>query len=66
MTGSLADACSGTSARDRDTAGRCPLPALSPQCGFSRSVHGNEIATESQATKLERVLKTAREVRGTA
>jgi 5-methyltetrahydropteroyltriglutamate--homocysteine methyltransferase len=37
---------------------------LSPQCGFSSTVHGNDIATESQAAKLRRVVETAREVWG--
>jgi 5-methyltetrahydropteroyltriglutamate--homocysteine methyltransferase len=38
--------------------------ALSPQCGFSSTVHGNEIARESQARKLRLVIDTAREVWG--
>lgn len=37
---------------------------LSPQCGFSSTVHGNEIARESQAAKLRLVIETAREVWG--
>src|SRR5262252_1348458 len=37
---------------------------LSPQCGFSSTVHGNEIAVESQAAKLRLVVETAREVWG--
>ena len=37
---------------------------LSPQCGFSSTVHGNEIAVESQANKLRLVVETAREVWG--
>ena len=37
---------------------------LSPQCGFSSTVHGNEIARESQARKLALVVETAREVWG--
>jgi 5-methyltetrahydropteroyltriglutamate--homocysteine methyltransferase len=37
---------------------------LSPQCGFSSTVHGNEIAVESQAAKLRLVIDTAREVWG--
>ena len=37
---------------------------LSPQCGFSSTVHGNEIARESQAAKLRLVVETAREVWG--
>jgi 5-methyltetrahydropteroyltriglutamate--homocysteine methyltransferase len=40
--------------------------ALSPQCGFSSTVHGNEIMRESQAAKLRLVVETAREVWGTA
>ncbi len=37
---------------------------LSPQCGFSSTVHGNEIAVEAQAAKLRLVVETAREVWG--
>jgi 5-methyltetrahydropteroyltriglutamate--homocysteine methyltransferase len=37
---------------------------LSPQCGFSSTVHGNEIARESQARKLALVVETAEEVWG--
>lgn len=39
---------------------------LSPQCGFSSTVHGNDIAVEAQAEKLRLVVETAREVWGTA
>jgi 5-methyltetrahydropteroyltriglutamate--homocysteine methyltransferase len=39
---------------------------LSPQCGFSSTVHGNEIMRESQAAKIRLVVDTAREVWGTA
>ncbi|MEO8006338.1 MAG: 5-methyltetrahydropteroyltriglutamate--homocysteine S-methyltransferase [Betaproteobacteria bacterium] len=39
---------------------------LSPQCGFSSTVHGNDIARESQAAKLRLVVETAREVWGDA
>ena len=35
---------------------------LSPQCGFSSTVHGNEIAQESQARKLGLIVETASEV----
>ena len=35
---------------------------LSPQCGFSSTVHGNNIAVEDQRRKLELVVETAREV----
>jgi 5-methyltetrahydropteroyltriglutamate--homocysteine methyltransferase len=40
--------------------------AISPQCGFSSTVHGNEIMRESQAAKLRLVIDTAREVWGAA
>ena len=36
--------------------------ALSPQCGFSSTVHGNNIAVEAQRNKLRLVVETAREV----
>jgi 5-methyltetrahydropteroyltriglutamate--homocysteine methyltransferase len=39
---------------------------LSPQCGFSSTVHGNQIAREAQAAKLRLVVETAREVWGSA
>jgi 5-methyltetrahydropteroyltriglutamate--homocysteine methyltransferase len=38
--------------------------ALSPQCGFSSTVHGNLIAVEDQRSKLKLVIDTAREVWG--
>jgi 5-methyltetrahydropteroyltriglutamate--homocysteine methyltransferase len=37
---------------------------LSPQCGFSSTVHGNAIAMEAQTAKLRLVVETAREVWG--
>ncbi|MEO8297842.1 MAG: 5-methyltetrahydropteroyltriglutamate--homocysteine S-methyltransferase [Burkholderiales bacterium] len=37
---------------------------LSPQCGFSSTVHGNNIAVEAQRQKLALVVETAREVWG--
>ena len=37
---------------------------LSPQCGFSSTVHGNDIARESQAAKIKLVVDVAREVWG--
>jgi 5-methyltetrahydropteroyltriglutamate--homocysteine methyltransferase len=37
---------------------------LSPQCGFSSTVHGNNIAVEDQRRKLELVVQTAHEVWG--
>jgi 5-methyltetrahydropteroyltriglutamate--homocysteine methyltransferase len=49
-----------------DAARHVPLEqlCLSPQCGFSSTVHGNEIAREFQAAKLRLVVETAREVWG--
>jgi 5-methyltetrahydropteroyltriglutamate--homocysteine methyltransferase len=38
--------------------------ALSPQCGFSSTVHGNLIAVDDQRKKLQLVVETAREVWG--
>ena len=38
--------------------------ALSPQCGFSSTVHGNAIAMETQAAKLRLIVEVAREVWG--
>src|SRR5438552_463287 len=51
-----------------DAARLLPLDqlCLSPQCGFSSTVHGNQIAREAQAAKLRLVVETAREVWGTA
>ena len=40
--------------------------ALSPQCGFSSTVHGNNIAVEDQRKKLRLVIETAQEVWGEA
>ncbi len=37
---------------------------LSPQCGFSSTVHGNVIARDAQAAKLRLVVETAEEVWG--
>ena len=37
---------------------------LSPQCGFSSTVHGNNIAVEAQRAKLHLVVETAQEVWG--
>lgn len=39
---------------------------LSPQCGFSSTVHGNDIAVEAQAAKLRLVVDVARSVWGTS
>ena len=38
--------------------------ALSPQCGFASTVHGNDIAVEQQAAKLRLVIEVAEEVWG--
>lgn len=38
--------------------------ALSPQCCFSSTLHGNNIAVEDQRAKLRLVVETAAEVRG--
>jgi 5-methyltetrahydropteroyltriglutamate--homocysteine methyltransferase len=38
--------------------------ALSPQCGFSSTVHGNDITAEVQAAKLRLVVETATKVWG--
>jgi 5-methyltetrahydropteroyltriglutamate--homocysteine methyltransferase len=37
---------------------------LSPQCGFSSTVHGNDIAVEAQRAKLRLVIETAQDVWG--
>ncbi|HEY1900009.1 MAG TPA: 5-methyltetrahydropteroyltriglutamate--homocysteine S-methyltransferase [Steroidobacteraceae bacterium] len=46
----------------------CYMPleqmCLSPQCGFSSTVHGNAVAVEQQAAKCRLVIDTAREVWG--
>ena len=43
-----------------------PLDQLapSPQCGFSSTVHGNDIAVEAQRAKIRLVIETAEEVWG--
>ncbi len=38
--------------------------SLSPQCGFSSTVHGNQISHEDQWRKLELVVNTARDIWG--
>ena len=38
--------------------------SLSPQCGFSSTVQGNEITQDDQFAKLRLVVETAREVWG--
>jgi 5-methyltetrahydropteroyltriglutamate--homocysteine methyltransferase len=52
--------------RIAEAAEHAPLEqlALSPQCGFSSTVHGNNIAVEDQRRKIELVVEVAREVWG--
>ena len=38
--------------------------AISPQCGFSSTAHGNDINVETEVAKLRRVVEVAREVWG--
>ncbi|RYY26671.1 MAG: 5-methyltetrahydropteroyltriglutamate--homocysteine S-methyltransferase [Sphingomonadales bacterium] len=38
--------------------------ALSPQCGFSSTVHGNDIAMEQQSAKMRLVIEVAKDVWG--
>jgi 5-methyltetrahydropteroyltriglutamate--homocysteine methyltransferase len=38
--------------------------ALSPQCGFSSSYHGNDLEISQQTAKLRLVVEVAREVWG--
>ena len=49
-----------------EAAAHMPLDqiALSPQCGFSSTVHGNDIELEQQADKLRLVIDVARDVWG--
>lgn len=53
--------------RRLDEAGRhmdLSQACLSPQCGFSSTVHGNDLAVDMQAAKLRLVVEVAREVWG--
>lgn len=52
--------------RVEDAAQYVPLDhlCLSPQCGFSSTVHGNDITQDDQWAKLELVIDTAREIWG--
>lgn len=49
-----------------EAAKHCPIEqlALSPQCGFASSHHGNPVTTDDQKKKLELVVGVAREVWG--
>lgn len=53
-------------ARINEAAQYMPLDnmCLSPQCGFSSTVHGNELTEDSQWAKLEMIVNVAREVWG--
>jgi len=52
--------------RIEEAAGFIPLDALalSPQCGFSSSEHGNDLSVEEEIAKLKLVVDTARQVWG--
>jgi 5-methyltetrahydropteroyltriglutamate--homocysteine methyltransferase len=68
VTTKLGDLESADSVKARidEAAKMMPLDqlALSPQCGFSSTVHGNDIAVEQQAAKLRLVVDVARDVWG--
>ena len=38
--------------------------ALSPQCGFASTLHGNDIAADAQLKKLQLVVEIARDIWG--
>jgi len=38
--------------------------AISPQCGFSSTVHGNDVSVETEIAKLRRIVEVARQVWG--
>jgi 5-methyltetrahydropteroyltriglutamate--homocysteine methyltransferase len=52
--------------RIKEAAKYMPLEnmCLSPQCGFSSTVHGNELTHEAQWAKLKMIVNVAREVWG--
>jgi 5-methyltetrahydropteroyltriglutamate--homocysteine methyltransferase len=52
--------------RIEDAAKFCPIDqlALSPQCGFASTVHGNDIAFDQQTAKMQLVMDVAAEVWG--
>jgi len=52
--------------RIEEAAKYCPLDqlALSPQCGFSSTVEGNEVTVADEIAKLKLVVETAKEVWG--
>ena len=54
--------------RIEDAARFCPLEqlAISPQCGFASSTEGNNVSMDDQWRKLERVVRVAERVWGSA
>ncbi len=52
--------------RIEEAAKYCPLDqlALSPQCGFSSTVEGNDVTVDDEIAKLRLVVETAKEVWG--
>jgi 5-methyltetrahydropteroyltriglutamate--homocysteine methyltransferase len=52
--------------RIEEAAKYCPLDqlALSPQCGFSSTVEGNDVSVADEMAKLQLVVETAKEVWG--
>lgn len=52
--------------RVKEAAKYMPLEnmCLSPQCGFSSTVHGNQLTQDAQWAKLELIVNTAREIWG--
>jgi 5-methyltetrahydropteroyltriglutamate--homocysteine methyltransferase len=52
--------------RIEEAAKYCPLDqlALSPQCGFSSTVEGNDVSVADEVAKLKLVVETAKEVWG--
>jgi 5-methyltetrahydropteroyltriglutamate--homocysteine methyltransferase len=54
--------------RIEDAAQYVPIErlCLSPQCGFSSTVHGNQITEADQWAKIERLLEVTRQVWGSA
>jgi 5-methyltetrahydropteroyltriglutamate--homocysteine methyltransferase len=52
--------------RIEEAAKYCPLDqlALSPQCGFSSTIEGNDVTVADEIAKLKLVVETANEVWG--
>ncbi|HEY1504512.1 MAG TPA: 5-methyltetrahydropteroyltriglutamate--homocysteine S-methyltransferase [Stellaceae bacterium] len=52
--------------RIEEAAKHCPLDqlALSPQCGFSSTIEGNDVSVADEVAKLRLVVETAKEVWG--